>query len=137
MYRGVCTWCDWESSHFWSDENTAVEDALDHAWPGWRDVPVLEKSPEGGSSAAAKKKLHKWRDQMDALYPPGWVAQGGPIKTWREYGATRHVPNRSGFGGYDLGVLREGAKERWEADQARFKADRQKRLTGQRGSKTC
>lgn len=135
VYLGVCSWCDWEAPHFWSDENTAVEDSLDHAWPGWRDLPVLEKSPDDfGSGAAAKKKLAKWRDQLDALYPPGWVAQGGPIRTWREYGANRHVPNRSGFGGYDLGVLREGAKERWEADRARLKAEQQKRLTGKRGS---
>ena len=111
VYKGMCTRCDWEAEHYWDDENRAAEDALDHAWPGWRDLPVLEHPPYadvGGKSAEKDKK--RWLDYANRLYPPGWIEQGGPIKTPRKANSTRHVPNRSGWGGYNVGVL-------WESEE--------------------
>lgn len=119
MHRGACTLCDWEGPPH-NDENLAAEDALDHAWPGWRDLPVVDPTPDD------KRKQAKWLQTLNVLYPEGWVEQGGPIKTWREWMGGRHVPNRTPFGGYDVGIMREGAQERWEEQCRRFRETRQR-----------
>lgn len=98
VYRGVCTGCDWEGP-VRGDENSAVEDAHDHAWPGWRDTPIVPRSPGRGTSRQAQDALQRWLSGLPAGYPPGWVESGGPIRTARD---GRHVENYTGFGGYDL-----------------------------------
>jgi hypothetical protein len=95
MYRGACRGCDWEGQPH-EAENAAAEDACDHAWPGWTDLPVVADVPE------ERKKRARWVESVTALYPPGWLEAGGPIRT--QYG-TRHVPNRTPFGGYDMAHL--------------------------------
>lgn len=95
VYRGACLHCDWEGD-VRADENTAAEDAHDHAWPGWRDLPIVPRRPEN------PKARPRWVETVNDAYPAGWLESGGPIRTARaEYG-TRHVPNYTGFGGYDL-----------------------------------
>jgi len=42
------------------------------------------------------------------IYPAGWAKRCGPTITWREPMATRHVPGRGLFGGYDMARLRPG-----------------------------
>jgi hypothetical protein len=95
VYRGACLHCDWESE-VRADENTAAEDAHDHAWHGWRDLPIVARRPEN------QKARPRWADAVNDTYPPGWLESGGPIRTARRQLGTRHVPNHTGFGGYDL-----------------------------------
>jgi hypothetical protein len=105
VYIAVCRGrdCLWESPHR-HDENTAAEDGLDHAWPGWRDLPVIRQLPYQPTAKAEAR----WWAALIAQYPVGWVEGGGPIRTWRGSMGLRHVPNRTKFGGYDIGVLGEG-----------------------------
>ena len=99
LYRGACRGCDWESSRPRDDENVAAEDALDHAWSGWRILPVMPTMP------GDPKKLARWTAELSAAYPDGWLEAAGPVRTWRQGLGTRHVPGRSPWGGYDVGVL--------------------------------
>jgi hypothetical protein len=100
MYRGVCRGCDWEGRPR-RGENPAVEDACDHAWPGWRDVPIVAKWP--GSSSP---KAGRWLERALASYPAGWLEAGGPIRTLRPSGGTRHNgQHATPYGGYDMAVL--------------------------------
>jgi|ThiBio_1000_plan_1041568.scaffolds.fasta_scaffold00807_15 hypothetical protein len=98
MYRGACRHCDWEGEPR-DRENAAAEDACDHAWPGWADVPVVSPVPESPKGRAA------WVERAVELYPAGWLEDGGPIRTARSGYGTRHVPSRTPFGGYDLAVV--------------------------------
>jgi len=98
MYRGACRGCDWEGEPH-EEENTAAEDACEHAWPGWRELPVVPAVPDKGTTRA------RWIEDVAALYPPGWLEDGGPIRTSRRHSGTRHVPSRTPFGGYDLAAV--------------------------------
>lgn len=102
VYRGACLHCVWEGE-IRASENEAVEDAHDHAWPGWRDLPTVDRSPGRNPSARGQKTLRAWADKVNAVYPDGWLESGGPIRTER-LGGMRHVPLATGFGGYDLSV---------------------------------
>jgi len=103
LYRGACRHCDWEGEPR-LDENQAVEDAHDHAWPGWRDLPVMPHHPY------EKKPLANWMQRVLAAYPDGWVQAGGPILTWREQGGTRHHWAME-WGSYDMGVPAPGDEQ--------------------------
>ena len=98
MYRGACRnpACNWESPAAVRDENLAAEDACGHAWPGWWDLPVMDSKPYG--------KEADWLKEAKRRYPAGWIEAGGPIRTTRTPGATRHhyAPE---WGGFDLGVI--------------------------------
>ena len=101
VYRGACLHCDWEGP-VRDDHNGAVEDAHDHAWPGWRELPCVPRRPESGTSAKQETVMTRWAETVNDVYPDGWLESGGPIRTVRgEYG-TRHVPDHTGFSGYDL-----------------------------------
>jgi hypothetical protein len=105
-YRGACLGCGWVSdrAHRLSrgGENAAVEDAHDHTHPGWREIPVVEAPPTPDSPRAYARGLARWRDRWGSLFPDGWLDHGGPIRTKRSPGGTRHVPGRAPGGGYDL-----------------------------------
>jgi hypothetical protein len=101
MYRGACRGCGWEGQPH-DEENAAAEDACDHAWPGWAELPVVAGVPE------ERKKRARWVETVTALYPVGWLEDGGPIRTSRSKSASRHVPGRTPFGGYDLAVVDAG-----------------------------
>ncbi len=93
-YKGACLACDWEGPSR-GDENAAAEDACDHAWPGWRDQPVLPHMPY------ADKPLAAWLAEARRLYPPGWVDAGGPVRTRREqYGTRSHYAHE--WRGFDM-----------------------------------
>lgn len=89
--------------HRWStiavDENTAVEGWHDHAFPGWRDLPIVPARLRSTGSAGASKTLLKW---IEKHYPPAMQVPGAPVITERARYGTRHVPGRSPWGGYDL-----------------------------------
>ena len=97
VHRGACLACTWEGP-IRTSENLAAEDAHDHAWPGWRRLPIAPRRPRVSTKAA----FGRWVDKVNATYPAGWLEAGGPIRTARQGIGTRHVPNVTGFGGYDL-----------------------------------
>jgi Family of unknown function (DUF6349) len=110
-YRCACLarGCDWEGPER-GDENAAVEDGMDHSWPGWRDLPVVPRVPHvdgSGASKAAQKSRASWAAKVNAVYPAGWLESGGPIRTLREKYGTRHVEAATPWGGYDLAVITE------------------------------
>ncbi|PRX66179.1 hypothetical protein B0I32_106315 [Nonomuraea fuscirosea] len=93
LYRGACLGCDWEGETR-ERERDAVEDAHDHAWPGWRDLPGVKPS---------KSNYERWLSDVKRAYPPGWLEAGGPIVTIRaDSRFSRHSPGRAPGGGYDL-----------------------------------
>jgi uncharacterized protein DUF6349 len=104
VYRGACLHRNWEGD-VRADENTAAEDAHDHAWPGWRDLPIVPRRPEN------QKAQPRSIEAVTDAYPAGRLESGGPIRTARGHYGTRHVPNHTGFGGYDLcgAIARERA----------------------------
>jgi hypothetical protein len=54
------------------------------------------------------RKAHaQWLEATTAVYPPGWLENGGPIRTWRKPMGTRHTTVAGTPFGYDLGVLKE------------------------------
>jgi hypothetical protein len=97
IYRGCCTGCDWEAGQTADCENGAAEDALDHAWPGWRDLPVVKQL----GYEPTKAQLARWVEQVSKACPPGWLQAGGPIRTMRDGVGYRSVPKATPFGGYD------------------------------------
>ena len=98
MYRGACRQCDWEGDPR-DRENAAAEDACDHAWAGWAELPVVPAVPQ------ERKKRAAWVEQVSELYPVGWLEDGGPIRTARSRSGSRHVAGRTPFGGYDLAAV--------------------------------
>jgi Family of unknown function (DUF6349) len=110
LYRGACRGCDYEGPPR-DGENPAAEDALDHAWPGWRDLPVVAPVP------GDPKVKARWTEDLRQAYPVEWLEAAGPIRTWRTGLGTRHVPGRTPWGGYDAGVP-EDAKPSARAERA-------------------
>ncbi|MFF0770911.1 DUF6349 family protein [Nonomuraea wenchangensis] len=103
LYRGACLGCDWEGETRPSNGD-AVEDAHDHAWPGWRDLPAV-KPP--------KSNYARWLVEVGRAYPPGWLEAGGPIVTVRaDSRFSRHLPGKAPGGGYDLAASYYQAKKR-------------------------
>jgi Family of unknown function (DUF6349) len=84
VHHGLCrtAGCRWKSKDY-ERENDAVEAAMDHAWPGWRNLPVVASKPHDST-------LARWLESVADAYPPGWVAAGGPVRTRRPEWATRH-----------------------------------------------
>jgi hypothetical protein len=101
LYRAACFGCTWEGPAR-TRENTAAEDAHDHAWPGWRELPLVPRRPEAGTSTKQKAATARWVEAVNDRYPQGWLESSGPIRTARGHAGTRHVPDHTGFGGYDL-----------------------------------
>lgn len=101
VYRAACLHCTYEGPVRGS-ENAASEDAQDHCYPGWRELPLVDRVPETGNSAREKKAFATWAEKVQALYPDGWLEAGGPIRTRRSAPGTRHVPLNTPFGGYDM-----------------------------------
>lgn len=94
LYRVYCAGCDWWTPTA-ARENDAAEAYLDHCWPGWCELPVLED----------KQGKHK----LPADYPNAWQVPGAPVRDCRgntQFG-TRHVPGGSPFGGYKAAVVQD------------------------------
>lgn len=89
VYRAYCSDCRWWTPIVES-EAEAVRAYHDHCWPGWRNLPVLDRP-----------SLDR-RPQIPADYPEEWQVPGAPILTHRTPPATRNVPGHSPFGGYDM-----------------------------------
>lgn len=101
VYRGVRLHCDWEGE-IRDHHNGAVEDAHDHAWPGSRELAIVNHRPEPGTNASQNAATQRWIEAVHDLHPENWLESGGPIRTARTSYATHHVPTHTGFGGYHL-----------------------------------
>ena len=103
--RGGCLTCGWlgpvRPGHY--DEQGAIEDAHDHAFPGWRDLPIVPHVARLGNDQRESKQLAKLAEHVRLIYPTGWLERGGPIRTLRRPMGTRHVPGYAPTGlGYDM-----------------------------------
>ncbi|MFD4394421.1 DUF6349 family protein [Kitasatospora sp. NPDC058478] len=90
--RGACLACPWEGP-IRRRHNHAIEDALDHTHPGWRDLPVLPQT-------ATRKSGAQLRAHRDATYPSGWFDNGGPSKVLTTTANDRHEAGKAPGGGY-------------------------------------
>ncbi|MFE7461645.1 DUF6349 family protein [Streptomyces sp. NPDC057554] len=82
-----------------TEENQAAEDGADHAFPGWRTLPIMRRREH--------KELNysgwlQWEAMAIAVYPSGWFEAGGPVRTERLMGGSRHAPTMGPGGGYDM-----------------------------------
>lgn len=95
--RAWCEPCAW-ASPIVGTAAEAIAAWHDHAWPGWRDLPVLGKSVPFDTKAAAR-----WAAQhIGDTYPATWMCPGAPVVTYRGEFGQRDVANRSPWGGFDL-----------------------------------
>ncbi|MDJ1370265.1 DUF6349 family protein [Gulosibacter molinativorax] len=97
LTRGICAPCRW---HLDGNEATIVEAWHDHAWPGWRTLPVIPASI--AKTDDQNRPTKKYRAWIDEHYPAEWQLPGAPIITERQPYGTRHVPGRSPWQGFDL-----------------------------------
>ncbi|WP_284986814.1 DUF6349 family protein [Arthrobacter sp. fls2-241-R2A-172] len=95
LYRIYCHDCDWWSG-IHDSENSAVEDMLNHCWTGWQELPLVTATMKPGGGYGYK---------IPEDYPTDWQYPGAPVRTLREPMGSRHVPGRSPWGGYDIGVI--------------------------------
>ena len=83
-----------------------VEAWHDHAFPGWRQLPILPAKLRG--QMGTRKMTPKLEEWLEANYPPEFRVPGAPILTDRGGSGTRHVPEYSPYGGFDLSVDEQG-----------------------------
>ncbi len=67
LKRGACFGCVWEGPDR-TTINSAIEDAYDHAFPGWRALPAVVRKPRSD-----------WLGEVSRVYPGSWFQSGGPI----------------------------------------------------------
>lgn len=93
VHRTVCAPCDWASDVV-TTESAAVQAWHDHAWPGWRDLPVVD--------GQGTRPTATWAKRLESVYPDGWGKPGAPVLTRRSHRMSRDVPRRSPWGGWDM-----------------------------------
>ncbi|MEV3853039.1 DUF6349 family protein [Streptomyces sp. NPDC050095] len=110
QYRGGCLACDWEGEitpvgpeH--AACNTAVEDAHDHAFPGWRSLPVTTHRAQWWDLPSS----HLLWTQITAGYPRGWVDAGAPLVVWARCRTDLHQPPIRRRSRYELRLSRPPA----------------------------
>jgi hypothetical protein len=104
-FRGGCLHCDWEGPAHRGDrwgeaDNSAIEDAHDHAFPGWRTLPSITKVKDRWE---IPRNQRLW-NQLTALYPAGWVERGAPLLVWSRYHHEPHDPPYRGRPRYELRI---------------------------------
>ncbi|GAA3251418.1 DUF6349 family protein [Nonomuraea helvata] len=105
-YRSYCGGCG-EEGPLREDESLAVEDGCDHAYPGWRSMPVVVHRPYTDKP----QPLARWKEQVRAVYPAGWLDRQGPVRELRHGLGSRHVPGLAPGGGYLMAVMRPDPKK--------------------------
>ncbi|HEY8980783.1 MAG TPA: DUF6349 family protein [Streptomyces sp.] len=102
-FRGGCLACDWEGPVRCGDGgNDAVEDAHDHAFPGWRALPPITRVRDRWEIPQSR---HRWV-QLISRYPAGWVDRGAPLVVWNRHRSEAHAPPHAGRPRYELRVDR-------------------------------
>lgn len=107
-YRAACLGCGWVEEgdttsvgYPWQGAEPSVETAHDHAWPTWRELPVLQRSSrEAGSLTETQIETYE-RAYLEKRWPSRLLT-GAPMLTERSGMGTRHVPGVNPWGGYDL-----------------------------------
>ncbi|MET7339470.1 DUF6349 family protein [Nonomuraea sp. NPDC005650] len=99
---GYCPGCGHEGP-LRSDENLAAEDAADHAYPGWRDMPVVRARPYDPSGKNGPL-VTEWETACRLAYPRGWFERKGPVREERYGRGLRHVYGQGPGGGYAMAV---------------------------------
>lgn len=97
MYLAICEPHGWHAIA--DSENGAVEGWHDHAFPGWRGLPIVPARLRDAEKIGTSKAAKKW---IAEHYPKSMQVDGAPVITERRPYGTRHVPGRSPWGGYDL-----------------------------------
>lgn len=117
-YMAICEPHDWHVIA--GDENAAVEGWHDHAFPGWRDLPIVPIRLRDTDKIGTSKATRQW---IERHYPKTMQTVGAPVITERRPYGTRHVPGRSPWGGYDISHtavdpdrIVEGSKPRRKSD---------------------
>lgn len=82
LYQAVDNACQW---HVIGSESEVVEAWHDHAWPGWRELPIVDDA-----------------SKLPTDYPEEWRVPGAPVITARDSMARRHVNGRSPWRGFDM-----------------------------------
>ncbi|MCZ4118127.1 DUF6349 family protein [Streptomyces sp. H39-S7] len=106
-FRGGCLTCDWEGpvhrgGGYGDGDNEAVEDAHDHAFPGWRGLPPITQVKDRWQIPQSRSR---WA-QLISLYPAGWAEQGAPLLSWSRYRREAHAPPHQGRPRYELRIAR-------------------------------
>ncbi|MBT2405601.1 hypothetical protein J7F00_19170 [Streptomyces sp. ISL-21] len=112
-FRGSCLHCDWEGPTHRGDrwgeaDNAAIENAHDHAFPGWRTLPPITKVKERWEATRSQRLWH----QLTSLYPAKWVEQGAPLVVWSRYRHESHAPPHRGRPSYELRIDRPPSNRR-------------------------
>lgn len=94
LHQANCSACEWH--HITDNEQDAIEAWHDHAFPGWRELPVC---PIPFSGMGGDKKAITW---VKENYPVEMQRPFAPVLTERQPVGTRSVPGRSPWGGFDL-----------------------------------
>lgn len=112
-FLAACHGCEWRDVPV-DSENEATEAAHDHAFLGWRSLPVLPYL----AAEPTQQQSRELRALIDRLYPSQWIERHGPVLTRRSPVGTRHVPKRAPTGGYDMaGAVEEVSFPTPEATQ--------------------
>ncbi|MDX3100494.1 DUF6349 family protein [Nonomuraea angiospora] len=116
-YRSYCGGCGHEGPDRTSEKD-AVEDGHDHAYPGWREMPIVAHRPH----THKRGPIARWEAAVAAAYPAGWLERQGPVLELRHGLGSRHVPGLAPGGGYLMAVMRPEPKaaRQPEVQQALF-----------------
>lgn len=98
--RPACYGCDWIGNVSEDDESPVVESAMDHAFPGWRELPLVTAC----RTDASPKQKAAALDYLKTAYPAGWIERHGPVRVDRGRIGTRHVAGYAVTGGYEMAV---------------------------------
>lgn len=102
-FRGGCLSCGWEGPVRRGDgDNAAVEDAHDHAFPGWRTLPPITRVKDRWE---IPQNQARWA-QLTSRYPAGWVEQGAPLLAWNRHPRESHAAPHQGRPRYELRIDR-------------------------------
>lgn len=107
VQRTMCEPCSWQA---FGGEYAAIAAWHDHAWPGWRDLPVLPEAlrPIGGgvgAGAMEKSLAKKARAWLEEAYPVEFQIGGAPMVTSRKPMFSRCVSGYSPWGGFDIAAV--------------------------------
>lgn len=112
-FRGGCLACSWEGPEhsgkgFGDGDNEAVEDAHDHAFPGWRELPPITTAADRW---AIPRSRSRWA-QLTSAYPTTWIDHGAALLAWRRHHREAHLPPHAGRPRYRLHTPRPRTNRR-------------------------
>ena len=102
LYRAACFGCTWEGPATRPARTPPPRTPTTTPGQAGASCRSCPAAPSRAPASKQKAATARWVEAVNDLYPHGWLESGGPIRTARGHGGTRHVPDHSGFGGYDL-----------------------------------